>query len=183
MSGYDPHTGWTHFTSTKVSRYHRAIEGQPDDLTARLNAIGADWYCDASGGLHVRCDDGQLWEILSGKPSTFTSATETDPKDEEEWINVTDIGAALAVPPLGTSTVLRLLREAGLLQRKDGRDVPTEAAVGLFEERPVEGHRASRFPSRPSPGAVQRRWAYRVLVMLRERVSGTASAQGWLHVH
>lgn len=178
MSGYNPRTGWTHFTSTKVSRYHRAIDGQPGDLAERLTAIGADWYWDASGGLHVRCDEGRLWEILSGKPSTFTSATEADPKDEEEWINVTDIGAALAEPPLGTSTVLRLLRDAGLLQRKDGRDAPTEAALGLFEERPVEGHRSSRFPSRPSPGTVQRRWAYRVLVMLRERTSRTSIDEG-----
>lgn len=178
MSGYNPRTGWTHFTSTKVSRYYRTIDGQPDDLEERLTAIGADWYWDASGGLHVRCDDGRLWEILSGKPSTFTSATETDPKDEEEWINVTDIGVALAEPPLGTSTVLRLLREAGLLARKEGRDVPTEAALGLFDERPVAGHQASRFAARPGASTVQRRWAYRVLVMLRQKTSGASTDRG-----
>lgn len=178
MSGYDPRTGWTHFTSTKVSRYYRIIEGHPDEIDARLNAIGADWYWDASGGLHVRYDDGRLWEILSGRPATFASATENDPKDAEEWINVTDIGAALAEPPLGTSTVLRLLREAGLLSRKEGRDAPTDAARGLFEERPVEGHEASRFASRPGSSRVQRRWSYKVLVILRERLAEVERGAG-----
>lgn len=167
MSGYDPQTGWTHFTSTKVRRYLRHIDGQSDDLDARLSTSGLDWYWDAHGGLHVCCDDGKLWEILSGRPATFSSATETDPRDKEEWINVTDIGAALATPPLATSSVLRLLREAGLLQRIDGRDVPTEAAQGLFDERAVGGNWSSRFRGRTKANAVQRRWTYRVLVMLR----------------
>lgn len=166
MSGYDPRTGWTHFTSTKVGRYHRPVEGQPEDLDGRLAATGLDWYWDASGGVHVHCDDARLWEILSGQASTFSSATPGDPKDEPEWLSVTDIGAALANPPLASSTVLRLLRETGLLQRKEGRDLPTERARGLYEERPAVEHQASRYPQ-PKPGAVQRRWAYDVLEQLR----------------
>jgi len=168
MSGYDPRTGWTHFTSSKVSRYHRAVDGQPEDLDERLGATNLDWYWDASGGLHVHCDDGRLWEILSGQPSTFSSAAPADPKNEPEWLSVTDMGAALANPPLASSTVLKLLRQAGLLQRTEGRDVPTERAHGLYEERPAAAHWASRYPQ-PKPGAVQRRWVYDVLVQLRQR--------------
>jgi hypothetical protein len=169
MSGYNPITGWTHFTATKVQRYYRRVEGRADDLDERIAATGIDYYWDASGGLHVHCDDGRLWEILSGQPATFTSASPADPRDHEEWINVTDIGATLATPPLAVSTVLRLLREEGLLRRVDGRDVPTEAARGLFEEREVGDNWSSRFQRGPKPGVIQRRWSYQVLSRLRTR--------------
>lgn len=168
MSGYNPQTGWTHFTPTKASRFWRRVDGQPDNLDARLDATGLDWYYDATGGIHVRCDDGRLWNILSGMPATRTSASPDDPADQTEWVSVTDIGAAVAVPALGTSTVLRLLRDEGLLHRVDGKDQPTEAASGLFDERPVgDNNHAARFPRKP--GAVQRRWAYPVLARLRDR--------------
>lgn len=168
MSGYDPSTGWTHFTPLKVDRYFRAIEGQSNSLQERLVATALDWYWDASGGIHVHCDDGRLWEILSGLPATRSSARPGYPLDEREWISVTDLGEVVE-PPLASSTVLRCLREEGLLVRVDGRDVPSPAAEGLFRERPIEAG-SGRF-RRDSAGKLQRLWSYEVLTRLRTRLA------------
>lgn len=179
MSGYDPRTGWTHFTSTKVSRYHRRVDGQPDELDERLAATGLDSFWDAAGGLHVRCDDGRLWEILSGQPATFSSATPKDPKNETEWLTATDVGAALADPPLPPATVLRLLREAGFLQRSDGRDVVTKKADGLFEERSLGDNWSSRFneKGKAAAEAVQRRSAFKVVEELQAKLGDSGKKQ------
>lgn len=159
-SGYDGRTGWTHCTPSKVQRYHRRVEGQADVLDERLRTAGVDHYWDQSGGLHVHCDEGRLWELLSGDPSTWGKAEEVG--YETEWVSVTDIGENLD-PHRSASAVLAELRRAGLLERRGGKDTPTTGAEGLYEERPAEP--TGRFPSKP--GAVQRRWAFSVLQQLR----------------
>jgi hypothetical protein len=164
MSGFNPATGWTHFTPTKVTRYWRSVDGQPDRIDGRLTDLGLPFYWDASGGLHAHCTEGRLWEILSGRPDTRQSSdSSVSDSYEPEWISITDLGAAFATP-LATSTVLKLLRQEGLLERTNGRDIPTTAAVGLYEERTAIP--TGRFKS--EPGAIQRRWAYNVLVQLRK---------------
>jgi len=163
-------TGWSHFTSTKVRRYTRSISGQPGDVGERLAAAGLDWYWDAVGGLHAHCDEARLWEILSGEPAAFGVAAADAVGGEPEWISVTDIGA-IADPPMKSSTVLALLRKEGLLKRVAGKDVPTEAARGLYAERDVSESRSSRFP--PSANTVQRRWQYAVLARLRHQQDGS----------
>lgn len=165
LSGYDPATGWTHFTPMKWHRYLRPIEGQPLDIEDRLTAARRDYYWDAANGLHVRCDESDLWEILSGQPATW--GRESPPvAPKAEWLSVSDIGANFD-PPKSASAVLALLRRTGFLERIDGKDVPTQAALGLFEERDIERGTA-RFPARP--GARQRRWAFPVLATLRKHV-------------
>jgi hypothetical protein len=166
MSGYDPHAGWTHFTPLKLGRYFRAVDGQSNILDTRLDDSGLDWYRDVAGGIHVHCDDGRLWEVLSGLPATRSSARPDDPLDAQEWINVTDVGQVME-PPLPTSTVLRYLREEGLLLRVDGKDVPSPAAEGLFEERLITTG-SGRFGS-DAVGKTQRRWSYEVLARIRRR--------------
>jgi hypothetical protein len=167
MSGFDPATGWTHFTPTKVARYARSVQGRSNEVDVRLSQLDLEYYWDAVGGLHAHCAEGRLWEILSGQPDTFPpSQVLAGTECEQEWISVTDLGA-VTHPPLGTSTVLKLLRDEGLIARVHGNDVPTDAAKGLYQER--EATSTGRFPS--APGAVQRRWSYRVLTRLRRRSS------------
>lgn len=163
MSGYDSETGWTHFTPIKWRRYLRPLEGQSLDIEERLAAARRDYYWDAADGLHVRCDEAELWEILSGQRATWGRERRRS-TSEAEWLSVTDIGANFD-PPKSASAVLALLRRAGFLERVGGKDVPTQRSIGLFEERDVEGG-AARL--RAGPGARQRRWAFAVLATLRE---------------
>jgi hypothetical protein len=171
MSGYDDQTGLTQFTGTKIRRYWRPIEGQPDDPEERLAATGLDWFRDAHGGLCVRCDPGRLWTILSGLPSRESPEPPvTDP--QTEWLNVTTIGVNLGPPSLAPSSVAKLLRHAGLLQRVNGKDVPTGSAKGLYHERPLgQDGWSSAFPpknSEPPPSdRVQRLWAFEVIALLK----------------
>ncbi len=165
MSGYNVLTGWTHFTGTKVDRYYRDIPEWFESIEARCEDAEVPYFWDATGGLHAGCSEGRLWELLSGRPATRGLG---DPEDVDptqlEFISVTDLGAVVS-PPLPTSTVLKVLREEGLLARVGRTDVPTEAARGLFEEREAEP--TSRFPSKE--GSIQRRWSYEVLLRLRGR--------------
>jgi hypothetical protein len=163
MSGYNSATGWTHFTPTKWQRYFRGSDDRPLGVEARLIEVQRDYYWDAVDGLHVRCDEADLWEILSGEPATWGRESPCV-APETEWLSVTDIGANFK-PRRSASAVLAMLRRAGLLERIDGKDAPTPAARGLFEERDVQSGSA-RFPARP--GAKQRRWAYAVLAILRD---------------
>lgn len=160
MSGYDSATGWTHWIPSKWRRYWRPIEGAPQLIEDGLEAADLPYYWDASGGLHVRCDEASLWELLSGEPAT--RGHDASPGTATEWLSVTDIGANFD-PPLATSAVLARLRSAGILERVDGQDRPSAAAHGLFEERAASA--TKRFPSKP--GSVQRRWAFAVLERLR----------------
>jgi hypothetical protein len=171
MSGYDDRTGFTHFTGTKIHRYWRPVPGLPDDPEERLAATGLPWYRDAHGGLHVRCDSGRLWTILSGLPSRDPPEPPvTDP--QTEWLNVTNIGANLGPPSLAPSSVAKLLRRAGLLKRANGKDLPTDAATGLYHERLLgEDGWSSAFPQKsgepPPPDKLQRLWAFEVIALLK----------------
>jgi hypothetical protein len=50
--------------------------------------------------------------------------------------------AQTSLRPNLPSAVLALLLRAGFLERIDSKDVPTQAALGLFEERDVEVNNA-----------------------------------------
>jgi hypothetical protein len=147
-----------------INRYSRHVAGESDDIEVRIKQRGLDHYWDASGGLHVRCTQGELWTMLSGEVDTIFTEQGPDEETQPEWISVLDLGAIWS-PPLPTSSVLKLLRDEGLLKAQGRRSVPTEAASGLYEER--EAVASSQFPS--TPGAVQRRWSYEVVERLRER--------------
>ncbi|MAT06402.1 MAG: hypothetical protein CL424_15295 [Acidimicrobiaceae bacterium] len=161
---FDPATGWTRLLANQVARYARRVDGRPDSVDERLEASGVDYYWDVYGGLHARCTSGRLWELLSGQPSKYDDEV-SEPTDTE-WIRVTDLGAVFE-PVASTSTVLKLLREEGLLERRDRKDWPTQAAAGLYIE--IEPVPAAGIPQRP--GAVQRLWSYEVVVRLRARRS------------
>jgi hypothetical protein len=165
---YEPSTGWTRLTGRQVERYARRVDGLSDDLDERLDVSGLAHYWDTHGNLHARCMPGELWVLLNGEQSRFDDPDPTEPVDQQ-WISVTDLGAVFdpAAPP---STVLKMLREEGLLERFAGKDRPTPQADGLYMERP-----ASPVAGRDlKPGAVQRLWSYDVLVKLRARRVATA---------
>jgi hypothetical protein len=177
VSGYDEATGWTSFTETRWRRYFNRL---PNDVEAdhpmpivfdRCRRAALDYYLGAANTLFVRCGPGRLWTLLSGLPSN----TE-DPAPPEEpatqWLSVTDIGVALTDPPLPTSSVKRLLRQVGFLQRIDGEDVPTDLGRGLLHERPAV--RATAYAATWRPGIVQRVWSYAALEALR-RMDWTAA--------
>jgi hypothetical protein len=159
MSGYDPRSGWTHLTPTALHRYWNPHDDS-DSVTQRLETHELSYYWDAAGGIHAHCAQATLYEALTGEVASRGRVA--TPGTETEWISVTDLGANFD-PRLSTSAVLSRLRAAGLLTRTDRRDVPTDAAIGLYEERPAE--QSGRFP--PKPGAVQRRWAFEVLGRIR----------------
>ncbi len=160
MSGYDSKTGWTHFTPSKWRRYIRSAIGSRSEIETLFDGAKVEFYWDASDGIHAHCDEAFLWEILSGEPAIF--GVRGDPLEQTEWLSVTDLGANF-VPPRASSTVLASLRRIGMLERIEGKDVPTSNAQGLYEER-LAGETV-RFESRP--GAIQRRWAFAVLQLLR----------------
>lgn len=165
---YEPSTGWTRLTGRQVGRYARVVEDLPNDLDERLVASGLDHYWDTYGSLHARCMPSELWVLLSGQPSRFDDPDPSEPT-EQQWISVTELGAVFT-PVAATSSVLKLLREEGLLERKDGKDYPTPEAEGLYMERlaaPAGGRELK-------PGTVQRLWSYEVLVRLRARRPATA---------
>jgi hypothetical protein len=159
MSGYNPTTGWSHLTPSKLSRYLRPAEDGALDLASRFAVEGVELYWDAYGGLHVHCDEGRAWELLSGQPNT----REVPPPGEGvEWISVSDMGSNFD-PPLASATVLALLRKAGYLERHNGVDRPSAKAAGLYKE--VAGGPAGRFPSTPT--GTRRLWAFEILESLR----------------
>lgn len=71
MSGYDKDKGWCHFTTTKWRRYYRAVEGQPTSVEERFDSLDIPFKFDRTDGLHAKCTQGEMWSILSGRPSTF----------------------------------------------------------------------------------------------------------------
>lgn len=111
MSGYDSSTGWCHFTPTKVNRYYRQINGKPDDIQERFVKANIPFYYDRSGGIHGQCCDGQMWTILSGRPSTWSSK-ESDDGKEQEYLVISDIAANLT-PKTSPTKVNRLLESMG----------------------------------------------------------------------
>jgi len=161
MSGYDDKTGWTHFTTSKWHRYIRSEIVSRSEIETRFDGAEVEFYWDASDGIHAHCDEAFLWEILSGEPAVF--GVRSDPQEQTEWLSVTDLGANF-VPPRASSTVLASLRRIGMLERTNGKNVPTSKAQGLYEERPAG--ETVRFESRP--GAIQRRWAFAVLELLSD---------------
>jgi len=163
---YNSETGWTRLTNSQLYRYFRSVEGRSDQVERRIEDAHLDYYWDSYGGLHARCSSDGLWELLSGWPGTFGDPVLDETATEPEWISVTDLGAVFT-PAAATSTVLKLLREEGLLERLGGKDFPTAAAIGLYSE--TEAQPTSRFEHRP--GAIQRRWAYDVVARLRARRS------------
>jgi hypothetical protein len=169
MSGYDPETGWVSFTVSRWRRYFRGSATLDSDMEpivfARLKNAGIDYYLGSAGTLFARCNTATLWTILSGKPATF-GFEEPPARPSTQWLSVTDIGYALTVPPLPPTGVLKLLRQAGLLERRDGEDHPTARAEGLYLDR--EFIPSSRFAGKGKPKTTQRVWAYAALELLRD---------------
>lgn len=160
MSGYDSETGWTHFTPSKWKRYLQRGISSREEVEAIFEMAAVEFYWDASDGIHAHCDEGSLWQILSGEPAVW--GERNDSQHQTEWISVTDLGANFD-PPKATNTVLALLRRIGLLDRSAGKDIPSLKANGLYQER--SAGESVRFMNKP--GAIQRRWAYEVLGMLK----------------
>lgn len=172
MSGY-AENGWTSFTETRWRRYFNRLpdDAQPEGSTepeptifARCRRVGIGYYLGASRSLFAQCGPGRLWTILSGRPSSSEDPLPTTA--DTQWLSVTDIGFALTSPELSTSAVLKLLRQAGFLERVGGKDAPTDRAADLCLER--DAVRSVRYAASWQSGTKQRVWAYAVLEALRE---------------
>ena len=125
MSGFNPKTGWCHFTPMKWGKYFREIEGQSEHIEARFVQRNIPFYWDRAKGLHAKCTDGQMWEILSGRESTWSSAMPDENLLEPEYLVVTDLGCNLkpALSPIKTN---RLLKEFDYQEKLEGVWKPTE---------------------------------------------------------
>jgi hypothetical protein len=119
MSGFSAETGWCHFTPTKWQRYYRLIEGEPDSIEGRLNKNNIPFYFDRVGGLHAKCNDGELWTFLSGQPSTFDSSKKLIKDVSDEYLVVSDIAVNL-VPKTSAVKVNKIIEDLGL-QKKEGK--------------------------------------------------------------
>ncbi len=120
MSGYDQCTGWCHFTPIKLKRYYRSLEDQPDEIQKRFALRGIPVYFDHSGGLHAKCSDGKMWNILSGQPITFDSAESSTTDFDTEYLTVTDLAANLS-PKISAIKVNKLLANLGYQENAEGQ--------------------------------------------------------------
>jgi hypothetical protein len=142
------------------ARYYRKVEGWSDDVNERLEDSGLDWYRDRGLSLVARCDPARLSEVLSGEPLAPEEPLPQNP--EPQWLSLADLNTAVVGFTAPSSEATKMLRAAGLLARREGKDVPTPAARGLYLERPMKMKYG-----RPREGAVQRLWAFEVVRLLR----------------
>ncbi len=164
----DVNDGWPFLQYRQVERYARGRFESWGHLEQQLAGAGLDYHF-TEHGLAARCSGDALYEFISGRPGRFDNGA--GEPDQPHWIRITDLGYVFT-PPVPPATVAKLLRQEGLLERVDGRDVPTELAAGHYTERTPE--QAVRFEARP--GAVQRLWDYSIVQLLRTRRSEIEAA-------
>lgn len=119
MSGFNIETGWCHFTPTKWQRYYRLIDGEPNSVEDRFKKENIAFYFDRVDGVHAKCNDGKLWTILSGQPSTFSSEQNSSGELVDEYLVVSDIAVNLT-PEISAIKVNKAIEELGL-QIKEGK--------------------------------------------------------------
>lgn len=161
MSGFDPKTGWCHFTPTKWERYCREIEGQPEHIGDRFKQRKIPFYWDRVGGLHAKCTDGEMWEILSGRRSTWSSEMPDESLLEPEYLVVTDLGCNLT-PALSPIKTNRLLKEFGYQEKVEGVWKPTEKGKDLCMEFQGQGGRYG--------SGTYLKWRFEVIHVLMEAI-------------
>lgn len=119
--------GWSTLTYSQVGQYFRSVDGQPDDVESRLRQAETEYFL-GEYGYFVRASQGDFYELLSGRKSLFERRNDGRGFEHVPWISLTDLGYSFE-PVLPPQSVKRVLREIGLLERKQGIDSPT--AEGL----------------------------------------------------
>ena len=162
MSGFDPKTGWCHFTPMKWGKYFREVEGRSQHIEGRFVQRNIPFYWDRADGLHAKCTDGEMWEILSGRESTWSSQMPDESLLEPEYLVVTDLGCNLkpALSPIKTN---RLLKEFGYQEKLEGVWKPTEKGQELCMECEGQGGRYG--------SGTYLKWRFEIIHLLIQEIS------------
>ncbi len=140
MSGFNPKTGWCHFTPARYKKYYQEVDGQPQYIEDRFKQRNIPFYLDKAGGFHAKCTNTEMWEILSGQKSTWVTLMPDECLFEPEYLIITDLGCNLrpALSPIKTN---RLLKEFGYQERVEGVWKPTKKGQALCMECQGQGGR------------------------------------------
>ena len=162
MSGFNPKTGWCHFTPMKWQKYSREVEGQSQHIEDRFVQRNIPFYWDRANGLHAKCTDGEMWEILSGRKSTWSSEMPDESLLEPEYLVVTDLGCNLK-PALSPVRTNRLLKEFDYQEKVEGVWKPTKKGKGFCMECQGQGGRYG--------SETYLKWRFEMIHVLIEQVS------------
>lgn len=149
MSGYNQSTGIFELHWSKMQRYlrHRfaseSIVDEEEYVQQLIENSEHTYLGKNEYGFILVANDAQIWELLSGKVSTFGS-TNVDPeliykewlKKPKEWFNATDLGKEFS-KKLSAVKVNKSLEKYGYIVRKDGGWIPSKLSIdkGVVRER------------------------------------------------